>query len=82
MIRGQHGPLFFRENYTSYNETNTKKEMFIMLNFIILTISITVAILLASALACFIVLQPKVMKWYLRYVMKMSEDIVNELNDF
>lgn len=53
-----------------------------MLNFIILTISITVAILLASALACFIMLQPKVMKWYLRYVMKMSESIVNELNDF
>ncbi len=53
-----------------------------MLNFIILTISIMVAILLASALACVIMLQPKVMKWYLRYVMKMSEDIAKEFTDF
>lgn len=53
-----------------------------LFNFIILTISITVAILLASALACFVMLQPKVLKWYLRYVMKVSEDIVDELNCF
>lgn len=50
-----------------------------MLNFIILTISIMVAILLASALACFIMLQPKVLKWYLRYVQKLTEEIIDDL---
>lgn len=50
-----------------------------MMNFILMTISFAIAILLASALACAIMLQPKVMKWYTKYVMKMSEKITDEL---
>lgn len=50
-----------------------------MLNFIILTISIMVAILLASALTCFVMFQPKVFKWYLRYVQKLTEEIIDDL---
>lgn len=51
-----------------------------MMNFITLTVAIALAILLASVLACIIMLQPVVMKWYLRYVMKMTERIMEELN--
>lgn len=51
-----------------------------MLNFIILTISITVAILLAGVLACVIMFQPAVMKWYLKHTMKMTEAIIEDLN--
>lgn len=50
-----------------------------MLNYIILTICITVAILLASALSVAILLQPKVLKWYVKYVMKVNEDMLNDL---
>ena len=57
-----------------------KKELFIMMNLIILTICITVAILMASALACVIMLQPKVIKWYLKHVMKVTNEIV-EMDD-
>ena len=46
-----------------------------MLNFIIMTISFTVAILLASGLALVIMLQPKVTKWYMKLIMKYMKNM-------
>lgn len=53
-----------------------------MMDFIVLTLSFTVAILLAMAIACVIMLQPVVMKWYTKKMFKVmnhSEDIFEEL---
>lgn len=50
-----------------------------MLNFILMTVSIAIAILLASVVACIVMLNPKVLKWYLRYVQKVAENIINDL---
>ena len=41
-----------------------------MMTFIVMTLSITVGLLLAMGLATMIMLHPKVMKWYMNYVMK------------
>lgn len=49
-----------------------------MMNFIMLTLCITVAILLASFIACLLMLNKPVMKWYMRYVTKLSEELVEE----
>lgn len=49
--------------------------------FIMLTISFTVAILLASGIALYVMMQPKVMKWYMKMVaksMKGMEDFIEE----
>lgn len=46
-----------------------------MLVFIMLTISFTVAILLASGIALYLMMQPKVMEWYMKKVMKMTNDM-------
>lgn len=46
-----------------------------MLEFIMLTISFTVAILLASGIALYLIMQPKVMEWYMKKVMKMANDM-------
>ena len=50
-----------------------------MMDFVVLTISFTLAILLASGLACVVLLQPKVMKWYTKKMFKMTNDIAEEL---
>lgn len=50
-----------------------------MMDFIVMTLSFTVAILLASGLALMIIMQPKVLKSYTKYVMKMSNQIVEEM---
>lgn len=52
-----------------------------MLDFIIMTISFTVAILLASGIALFITMRPKVMKWYMKKVTKMMPDMEQILED-
>lgn len=46
-----------------------------MLEFIMLTISFTVAILLASCIAVIIAMRPKVINWYMKKVMKMTADM-------
>lgn len=43
-----------------------------MMEFIVMTLSITVAILLASGLAVIIMLNKKVMNWYLNKVYKAT----------
>lgn len=50
-----------------------------MMNFIIMTASLTVAILLATVIAFAVLLQPKVLKWYMKYVSKLSEQMVDEM---
>lgn len=53
-----------------------------MMAFVILTISFTIAILLASGLAVLIVMQPKVMKLYMKWMikqMKKFDELVDEL---
>lgn len=50
--------------------------------FITMTISIVVGMLLASVIAMFIMLNPKVMKLYLKYMMKCIEAVQDfTLND-
>lgn len=51
-----------------------------MMEFIIMTGSFTVAILLASVIAFVLMLQPKVVKWYMKYMFKMMENI-NQITD-
>lgn len=41
-----------------------------MMEFIILTLGITVGMLLAMATACIIMLQPKVVNWYMKKMFK------------
>lgn len=41
-----------------------------MMTFIMMTLSITIGLLLAMGLATMIMLHPKVMKWYMNYVIK------------
>lgn len=52
------------------------------MTFIMMTLSFTVAILLASFVALVVMLQPKVVKWYVKKTMematRMAEDIEKE----
>lgn len=50
-----------------------------MMNFILMTLSFTVAILLASGIAVVLMLQPKVMKWYLDKVYKATFNAMSNL---
>lgn len=54
-----------------------------MTEFIILTASFTVAILLASVVSLAILIKimsmPKVMKWYMNWAMKMSNNLVESM---
>ena len=54
-----------------------------MTEFIILTASFTVAILLASVVSLAILIKimsmPKVMKWYMNWTMKMSNNLVDSM---
>ncbi len=50
-----------------------------MMTFIILTLSFTIAILLASAIALFIMMQPKVIKAYMKWVCKYVNQMDNAL---
>ena len=50
-----------------------------MMDFIVMTLSFTTAMLLASALVFVLMLNKKVMKWYVKYVNKMTVEIADEL---
>lgn len=50
-----------------------------MMNFILMTLSFTIAILLSGVVGILIIMQPMVMKWYLKRVTKLSNEIM--LND-
>ena len=50
-----------------------------MLNFIMMTISFTVSILLAGVIGLVIFLQPKVMRFYTKMVMKTSMKLVDDI---
>lgn len=46
-----------------------------MMDFIMMTISFTVGILLASVVALVLMMQPKVVKWYMKLMMKYTKAI-------
>lgn len=46
-----------------------------MLNFILMTLSFTVALLVASGVVFVIMLQPKVIEWYMNKAFKMMNKI-------
>lgn len=46
-----------------------------MLDFIMMTLSFVVGILLATGLAFVVMLNPKVMKWYMKAVVKYMKDM-------
>ena len=52
-----------------------------MLNFIMLTISIALGILLAMVMMVVLLLQPKVMKLYAKFVMKSMNNMIDITND-
>lgn len=52
-----------------------------MMEFIIMTLSFTVAILLAGVVACVIMLQPKVMKFYMKHCVKLMKDMDDIFED-
>lgn len=52
-----------------------------MFEFIVLTASFTVAILMASLIACVIVMSKPVMKWYMKRMYKMTNDIMKNLEE-
>lgn len=49
-----------------------------MMEFVMNTISFTVAILLASLVAFVVMLQPKVMKWYLKLVQERTMELMDD----
>lgn len=52
-----------------------------MMDFITMTISFTLAILLAMGLATMIMMHPRVMKWYMKYVMNSMNKFDNLLDE-
>lgn len=52
-----------------------------MMEFVLMTLSFTVAILLATVIMIAIVMNKKVMKAYMKWVNKMSREIVDEMFD-
>ena len=52
-----------------------------MLMFIILTLSFTVAILLAGAIGTMIMLNPKVMNWYLKKAFEYMNKVENVFDE-
>ncbi len=52
-----------------------------MMEFIIMTLSFTVAIMLASVLSVAIMLNSKVLGWYMKKVNKITNKIINESFD-
>lgn len=52
-----------------------------MMDFIMMTISFTVAILLASGLGFLIMTNQKVMKWYMNYFAKTMNKFDNALDE-
>ena len=51
-----------------------------MMNFILMTLSFTVAILLASLFSVLIILNTKVMKWYINKVQKITMEVFEDLD--
>lgn len=49
-----------------------------MMEFVLMTISFTVAILLASVLGVLFMMTKPVMKWYMKRVNKMTEVLLSE----
>lgn len=41
--------------------------------FIVLTLSIVVGIMLSTGLSIYLLMQPKVVEWYMKWVMKQME---------
>lgn len=52
-----------------------------MMNFIVMTLSFTVAILLASFIACCIMLNKHVMRWYLKKVNEITMGAFDEISE-
>ena len=52
-----------------------------MMEFIIMTLSFTVAIMLASVLCVAIMLNSKVLGWYMKKVNKVTSKMINESFD-
>lgn len=50
------------------------------MNFILMTLSFTVAILLASLFSVLIILNTKVMKWYINKVQKITMEVFEDLD--
>lgn len=49
-----------------------------MMDFFITTLSFTVAILLASGLSVLVMMNKKTIKWYMKKVNKMTEELSDE----
>lgn len=55
-----------------------------MMDFVTMTLSFTVGILLATGLAMLIAMNPKVIKWYMKCMLKQMnrfDQLVDELQD-
>lgn len=52
-----------------------------LVEFIMMTLSITVGILLASVLAFMLMFNKKVLKWYMKKVNNISKQLVDEMFD-
>ena len=58
-----------------------KNEEIKMMEFIIMALSFTVAIMLASVLSVAIMLNSKVLGWYMKKVNKITNQIINDSFD-
>ena len=58
-----------------------KKECIIMMDFIIMTLSFTVAIWLSIAVSCVLMAQPMMLKLYAKYVNKMMKNMDDAFDD-
>lgn len=50
-----------------------------MMDFVMMTISFTVAILLAGVVTFFVMFEPHVMKWYMKLVQKRTMELMEDI---
>ena len=49
-----------------------------MMNFVLLVVAIAVGILLASVLSVAVLMNKRVLKWYMRKVTKITEELIKD----
>lgn len=72
---------FFATKTPPFMRIKSEKECITMMEFIIMTLSFTAAILLSSVVACVIMLQPKALKWLFKYYVKQMNKMDDILED-
>lgn len=52
-----------------------------LLNYVLIALAVMVGVLGAGVIACLVMLNKRVLKWYTRKVMRMSNEIVEDVTE-